>query len=341
MLRTEYIVFLVAFVATYLGVSWFRVWTLKKGYLDHPNERSSHEIPTPRGGGLVIAAATIASYIGCSWLFDYKLSIGFIVGGLLIVAVSWLDDIYSLSFAWRLLVHLTAAAVLVFDVGYFESAALPFVETPIYVGGFGLLISLIWIAWFLNAYNFMDGIDGIAGVQAIGAGMGWMIVGYLLGVPAATIVGGVVVFSSVGFLIHNWQPAKIFMGDAGSAFLGYTFASMPFLIRGHGNSRDALLPVIAVLFVWLFVFDSALTLFRRLLRRERVWTPHREHLYQRLVISGLSHQSVSLYYGLSAIAIALPAAFMLNERIGFADLISLITVLLTTVSLVIFVRSYE
>lgn len=312
--KFEYIVFIFALVVTYFGVGRFRAWSLRKGYLDHPNERSSHETPTPRGGGLVIAAVTISSYIGSSWPLNYKLSIGFIIGAVLVVAVSWLDDIYSISFAWRLIVHLLAATAVIVDVGYFDSVAFPFVETPLDVGIFGILISIIWIAWFVNAYNFMDGIDGIAGVQAVAAGLGWLLVGQLTGIPAATIIGGTVLFSSIGFLIHNWQPAKIFMGDAGSAFLGFTLASMPFLVREQGILRPALLPVVAVLFVWLFVFDSALTLVRRLIRGERVWTAHQEHLYQRMVIGGRSHQFVSTLYGVVAVVIAVPAALLVDHH---------------------------
>ena len=240
MLKPEYLIFFISLAVTYIGVRWFRTWSIRKGYLDHPNERSSHENPTPRGGGLVIAAVTLTAYIGSSWVVDYKLSLGFIAGSLLIVSVSWLDDVFSLSFGWRLLVHLVAAAAVIADVGYFEELSIPFVEAPLQLGVFGMVISLILIAWFVNAYNFMDGIDGLAGIQAVAAGLGWLLIGILMDIPTATVIGGVVLFSSIGFLIHNWQPAKIFLGDAGSAFLGFTFASMPFLLREQGTVRPEL-----------------------------------------------------------------------------------------------------
>lgn len=312
MFKVEYFIFIISLAVTYLGVGWFRTWSLGKGYLDHPNERSSHDTPTPRGGGLVIAAVTLTAYIGSSWLFNYKLSFGFIIGAILVVTVSWLDDIYSLTFGWRLLVHLIAAAAVTLDVGYFEEFSIPFVKAQLHLGIFGMVVSLILIAWFVNAYNFMDGIDGLAGVQAVAAGLGWLLVGLLMGIPVATMIGGVVLFSSIGFLIHNWQPAKIFMGDAGSAFLGFTFASMPYLLREQGTVRPELLPIVAVLFVWLFVFDSAVTVVRRFLRGERVWNAHREHLYQRMVIAGQSHQFVSILYGVIAVVIAVPAALMVD-----------------------------
>lgn len=340
MLKAEYLIFFISLAVTYVGVRWFRQWSLRKGYLDHPNERSSHENPTPRGGGLVIAAVTLAAYIGSSWMLDYKLSLGFIAGALLIVSVSWIDDVFSLSFGWRLLVHLVAAAAVIADVGYFEELSIPFVKAPLHLGIFGMVISLILIAWFVNAYNFMDGIDGLAGIQAVAAGLGWLLIGILMEIPTATVIGGVVLFSSIGFLIHNWQPAKIFLGDAGSAFLGFTFASMPFLLREQGTVRPALLPIVAVLFVWLFVFDSALTVLRRLLRGERVWTAHREHLYQRMVIAGRSHQFVSILYGLIAVVIAVPAALMVNIHYSSTSyLLAAIVILSVAITLAIAYRS--
>ncbi len=314
MSKVEYIIFAIAFIVTYFGVEWFRRWTLNKGFLDHPNERSSHDTPTPRGGGLVIAAVVLISYASGSQFLDYSVSIGYITGAFLIVAISWLDDIYSLSFGWRLLVHLLAAAAVIIDVGTFDHALIPLVETPIYLGNVGIAISILWIVYLVNAYNFMDGIDGIAGVQAVAAGLGWLIVGLLIGLPAAVIIGGVIIFASVGFLFHNWQPARIFMGDAGSAFLGFTFGSMPFMFRQHEVANSNLLPFIALLFVWPFVFDSAFTLFRRMLRGERVWTAHRQHLYQYMVISGRSHKWVSTLYGIIALSIAVPAAFVTEPR---------------------------
>lgn len=327
-------IFIISLVVTYLGVRWFRSWSLRKGYLDHPNERSSHDTPTPRGGGLVIASVTLSAYIGCSWLVDYRLSWGFIIGALIIVIVSWLDDVYSLSFGWRLFAHLIAAAVLTLDVGYFDEFSIPFVKAQLHLGIFGMVVSMILIAWFVNAYNFMDGIDGLAGIQAVAAGLGWLLIGLLMGIPTATVIGGVVLFSSIGFLIHNWQPAKIFMGDAGSAFLGFTFASMPYLLREQGTVRPELLPVVAVLFVWLFVFDSAVTVVRRLLRGERIWNAHREHLYQKMVIAGRSHQFVSLLYGVIAIVIAVPAALMVDIHQSST---SYILALMVVVSMVIMV----
>lgn len=339
MFKSEYIIFIFAFVVSYFGIRWFRIWTLQRGYLDHPNERSSHDTPTPRGGGLVIAGITLATYICCSWLFDYRISVGFLFGGFLIVAISWLDDIFSLSFIWRVLIHAIAAVCVIGDLGYFTTISLPLPETTLYVGIAGSALAFIWIVGLVNAYNFMDGIDGIAGIQSVAASVGWLIVGSQSGMSNVTILSGTVLFSSIGFLLHNWQPAKIFMGDVGSAFLGFTFATIPFLLREHVGERSSILPLAAVLFVWLFVFDSALTLLRRLIRGERIWTAHRKHLYQRLVIAGCSHQFVSLFYGLIAMTIALTTSFLLFIQLADSTyIISALVLVLTSILIVSVVR---
>jgi UDP-N-acetylmuramyl pentapeptide phosphotransferase/UDP-N-acetylglucosamine-1-phosphate transferase len=168
-----------------------------------------------------------------------------------------------------------------------------------------------------NAYNFMDGIDGIAGMQAVTAGIGWLAIGNLLGMSSTGFYGGVIAFSSLGFLIHNWQPAKIFMGDVGSAFLGYSFAVLPFLSIQEWNENvinKLYLPIITVLLVWLFVFDTIFTFMRRIFNGEKVWEAHRGHIYQRLVIEGFSHRSTTILYGLFSALIALTTCLWLINK---------------------------
>jgi UDP-N-acetylmuramyl pentapeptide phosphotransferase/UDP-N-acetylglucosamine-1-phosphate transferase len=165
----------------------------------------------------------------------------------------------------------------------------------------------------------MDGIDGIAGIQALTAGFGWMLVGKFLGLETIGFYGGVIALSSLGFLILNWQPAKIFMGDVGSAFLGYSFAVMPLLENadsvGYIQSRR-ILPFIALIIVGLFVFDTVFTFVRRVFNKEKVWEAHRGHIYQRLVISGFSHQSVAILYGLISI-LTIAVTFLWVIKSGF------------------------
>ena len=295
----EVILYSFVFVVTYLGVRYFRFWSLKKNLLDVPNERSSHTMPTPRGGGLIIVLTSLFAYVFYNKITGRDFSGSFVLGAFIIALVSWLDDLFSISFVWRFLVHSIAAILFISATGYFTEIYIPF-------GGifdlrfFGSILTFVWIVWLTNAFNFMDGIDGLAGMQAVTAGIGWLIIGKISGFDGASVLGGVLAISSLGFLLQNWQPARIFMGDVGSAFLGFSFAVLPLLAKSElaeHNFTPRLLPLIAISLVWLFFFDTVLTFIRRVLKGEKVWQAHRGHIYQKLVISGYSHRFVSILYG--------------------------------------------
>lgn len=293
---SEIIIFIVVFFVSYLGVEFFRRWSRRRGFFDVPNERSSHSTPIPRGGGLVIAAVCLICYTFYTIFSSGNFQWSYPAGAGLIAVVSWFDDIFDVSFVWRFAAQSFAALLLISMLGFFEDFYIPAIGR-IELGIIGPVLTFLWIVWLTNAYNFMDGIDGIAGMQAVAAGIGWLLAGRILGFADIEFYGGVIAASSFGFLIHNWQPAKIFMGDVGSAFLGYTFAVLPLLAKGGGAEKTARLPLVAVALVFPFVFDTVLTFFRRLFKKEKIWRAHRSHIYQKLVISGFSHRSVALVYG--------------------------------------------
>ena len=320
-----------AAITSYLIVALVRK-TVAGYLLDHPNARSSHSTPTPRGGGIgIVVAATAGSFIGNGSAFSHVLALA-----LGIALVSLIDDLYSLGTVMRFAVHAVAALVLILfsghwrEVKYFgaESTGGFVVENGVLLGAAGVVITFLWVIGLTNAYNFMDGIDGIAGTQAIVAAAGW----YFLSTgasPWTNMMSVLVGASALGFLFHNWPPAAIFMGDVGSAFLGFTFAAIG-VIEGV---RDPRLIIPAILVVWPFVFDSLLTFFRRLARGERIYEAHRSHLYQRLVRSGLSHQVVTLIYGIAA-AVTTTAALTLHRGISGAALWASLIVPAVSIALV-------
>ncbi len=307
------IVFLIVFIASYLGVEIFRRWSLKREILDIPNERSSHTTPTPRGGGLVIVLISLIFYTIYTNFVSHNFSWSYLLGATLIASVSWLDDIFDISFIWRILLHSAAALLVILTLGFFAEVYLPF-EQKIDLGIIGAMMTFFWIVWLTNAYNFMDGIDGIAGMQAVTAGIGWLIIGEILGFNDVAFYGGVIACSSFGFLIHNWQPAKIFMGDVGSAFLGYSFAVLPLLAKNKSSDNYPLLPLIVIALVFLFVLDTLLTFFRRILKGEKIWQAHRFHIYQQLVIRGFSHRFVTLLYSFISFIFVGTIVFWLKFR---------------------------
>jgi len=291
---TEFLIFGFAFAATSAGVALMRRVGGSARLLDIPNERSSHAVPTMRGGGLAIVIVCLGLYAGLGLAGILTTIWSFVIGALIVAAISYLDDLYSLS-AWiRLIAHAVAASILIYGTAL-DKIHMPVSDILVGAGSITYVVSFLWIVWMINAFNFMDGIDGIAGTQGVAAGLGWVAFGTLLGDPNLYLFGGIIALSCLGFLIHNWSPAAIFMGDVGSAFLGYSLAAMPLTAIGHAKSAGWLMPA-ALSFLWLFFFDSVYTFIRRAVRGEKVWLAHREHLYQRMVIAGYEHGEVTLLY---------------------------------------------
>lgn len=284
--------------ATFGGVAIFRRWLENRGILDIPNERSSHIVPMPRGGGVVIVIVTLSCGLYLAETLKPSISnrdfFHYVIGALLIAAVSWTDDLHPLPLWTRFLFQTMGALVAVMGLEYWDRIYFPIIGTPC-PGWVGRIITIIWIVGYTNVHNFMDGSDGIAGGQAAVAGLGWGMIGWAFGLPLVSGMGFTVAGASVGFLIHNWHPARIFMGDVGSAFLGYTLATLPLIYRSR-SGVEAVVPLVGVALVWPFLFDTAFTFMRRFIHHENVFIAHRSHLYQRLLLIGFSHRSVALLY---------------------------------------------
>ena len=267
-------------------------WTKHLKVLDIPNERSSHVNPTARGGGIAIAGITI---IGTALTAPRMWP--FLTAAAVIAILGWIDDVKNINAGLRFAVQLAAASAVVFVYSPIQRIA--GITFPLW---FAIPITVIWIVALTNAYNFMDGIDGIAGSQAVIAGAAWCAIAS----GTVSTIALLIAAASVGFLIHNWPPASIFMGDVGSAFLCFSFAVFPLI------DRRPVTPVVAFIVISPFLFDSAYTLICRVIKRERVWKAHRSHLYQRLVIAGWSHRGVTLLY--AGVAIANAATALLISR---------------------------
>jgi UDP-N-acetylmuramyl pentapeptide phosphotransferase/UDP-N-acetylglucosamine-1-phosphate transferase len=328
------------FFAAWLGVGRFRSWSMRRRLLDVPNDRSSHAAPTPRGGGAVIVVLVLAAYAGISFFYPAFFSWGFLAGAALVAIVSWLDDLYTIPASRRLLAQAVAAALVISDLGYWTVVDLPLIAGGVSLGYAGLLVTAVWIVWVINAYNFMDGIDGIAGLQAVVAALGWAAVFALIGGGSGALFSLAIAGASFGFLLHNWHPARIFMGDVGSAFLGFTLAVIPLLAARPAPDAASVLPFFAVSFIWLFLFDMAVTFMRRSFRVKRPWAPHREHFYQKMVISGRSHKFVSKMYGglASTIVIFVLLAFRFD---GIFDWLVVLGLTGSVLVLVFFSRSKQ
>jgi UDP-N-acetylmuramyl pentapeptide phosphotransferase/UDP-N-acetylglucosamine-1-phosphate transferase len=284
--------------------------------LDVPNPRSSHEKPTLRGGGLAIVFCVLLGlWVVYSFLpgqLPFSDLLLFSLCSFLIACVSWLDDLYSIPTLHRFAAHSAGALCVVIFFGHWNQLCVPILQS-VNLRWMGFPITIFWIVGLTNAYNFMDGIDGLAGGQAIISGLAWAGLGILADAPFLCATGALLAGSSSGFLFHNWPPARIFMGDVGSAFIGFTLAFLPVF----SAETDPRWIIFGVLVVWPFIFDTLFTLFRRIIHGENIFVSHRSHLYQRLVISGYKHRTVVLFYmGIDIICITLAFMWVLYAKIN-------------------------
>jgi Fuc2NAc and GlcNAc transferase len=277
-----------------LFVFFVRRHALRRGLIDRPNARSSHSVPTPRGGGLgVVLAFLIALAVAM------RASLGLVevialLATLVVAAIGWVDDHGGASVRVRLAIHLLAAALLLPLV-----RSIPLLSLPMWAG------PAWWIFWTvaaINVVNFMDGIDGIIGLQMLVFGSYVA----LIGAPGGTarMAGLALAGASLGFLFWNWSPARIFMGDVGSGALGVISVVLGGLaIRDGGRDVVSVFAPLVPLFL-----DATLTLIGRQRRGERLSDAHRTHLYQRLANGGIGHARVSVGFGACSVLSALIAA---------------------------------
>jgi Fuc2NAc and GlcNAc transferase len=262
---------------------------MAKLMLDIPNERSSHTRPTPRGGGLGIAIVVLIgiALAGAVRWIPFRTAVGLEGGVLAVAVIGWLDDHRGLPALVRAAVHLAAATWAVAWLGGYARLAVG--TTCLGLGVGGSVLAVLGIAWATNLYNFMDGIDGIAAAEGVSVGVFGGVLLALAGRPGLAVVACVVAGASAGFLPWNWSPARIFMGDVGSGVLGFSVAALAVASENSGGPPVALW----VLLLGVFVFDATVTLVRRMLRGERWFAAHRSHAYQRAVLAGWAHASVS------------------------------------------------
>ncbi len=330
------IVFGVVAVASYVFVYGLRRWAVQRAILDIPNQRSSHTIPTPRGGGaaistLVIAVGILLVLLGQTQSLSHAL---IYLGGAAVIAIlGFRDDLHPLSSKMRFGIQGLVALVTIVGIGYFDRVNVPLLG-DISFGILGALLTLVWIVGLTNAYNFMDGSDGLAGGIALCAGLAWAWLTRFD--PFASTIALAIAAASLGFLGHNWSPAKIFMGDVGSTFLGYSFAVLPLLVKDHMPQAS----VVGVLLLWVFVFDTGFTMIRRWRRHENLLTAHRSHLYQRLIISGRSHRFIAILYTALTILGAI-CAFLMIQSDSPLNILLLITLLVIAFGVWLLVRVQE
>ena len=305
------VIALTAVVSSLILTGMVRQRAVRWAVIDHPNERSSHSVPTPRGGGIGVFLV-VAAYLLWAWHSGWlatRVVLALGVGGAAVAVAGWVDDLRSLSAGPRLAVQFAAAFWALVLLGGLPSIQLGAITVAL--GKFGFVIALLGIVWSTNLFNFMDGIDGIAGVETVcmalfGAALlirkdAFGLAGFELALAGAML----------GFLAWNWHPAKIFLGDVGSGFVGFSLATAAVASENSG----AVPAVLWIILGSVFLVDATLTLLSRI-RRGYWHQAHKDHVYQRAVQAGLSHSQVSLLVVLINVVLGILALLAARNRLA-------------------------
>jgi UDP-N-acetylmuramyl pentapeptide phosphotransferase/UDP-N-acetylglucosamine-1-phosphate transferase len=292
-------IFLAVFLLSLGGTRWVLGYLKQRAILDHPNERSSHTIPTPRGGGLAVSTVLIAAWavLALTGFGNLPQILILCTAAFGLAVQSWRDDLRPLPASLRLIGQTVAVGVALMSnpngAAYFGGFLPSWLDT--------VAAGIVWI-WFLNLFNFMDGIDGITATETVAICCGVMLItaGTATGLfPYALVTAA----AALGFLWWNWPPARIFLGDVGSIPLGFFLGWILLSLAQEGYGAAVLiLPA-------YYNVDATLTLGRRALRGEQVWQAHKQHAYQRAVQRGWSHQAVVLAIMLTNLALVGLAVF--------------------------------
>jgi UDP-GlcNAc:undecaprenyl-phosphate GlcNAc-1-phosphate transferase len=298
---------LVSLFITRLMLHRFRI-------MDTPNDRSSHTEPVPKAGGLAVVATFLLGIMAIYLLGD-KTPIsqgyfsGFVLSALAIAVVSFYDDINYKSFTVKLGTQVLAACVMIAFGVVIDQIGLPRVGL-VQLGWLAYPVTFLWIVGLTNSFNFMDGLDGMAAGVAVIVSFFFGLITLSQGSTFVYITCYTVLAGSLGFLYYNFPPARIFMGDVGSAFLGFIFATLAIIAARYDHSHTSFFVMPLLLFN--FIFDTGFTFVRRLLNREYVTQAHRTHLYQLCNRLGCSHRTVSLSYYAMCVAQGLGAICMVR-----------------------------
>lgn len=316
--------FTISGLISFLICKWIAKKSKKLGLIDIPNRRSSHAIPTPRGGGIGIVLSVFIFTI-IFFLLGIIKNTGYIfltIGAIFIALVGFFSDRFNTSSLYRIIIQIFIAGISVWLLGDF---------TYLNIGNhilnlefLGLIFNVILLVAITNFYNFMDGIDGLAASQGVITGIGLVAFGIILKENSLVAIGSVLSGATCGFLLLNISPAKIFMGDTGSYFLGFYLAYLTLI------HKQLLIPIILILGV--FLFDTVVTLTRRIMKKERWYRAHRSHFYQRAISLGYTHMQTTLIISLISFLFLIMACIYLLASVSI-QLIILCAALLILVTL--------
>ena len=294
------------FIFSMTVTGFLQKYALKHSLIDVPNERSSHLIPTPRGGGLsiVIPVLLCIAVLFLTAQIDRNFALALGTGCFFVASIGWIDDHQHIPANWRALLYGIAAVLAVYFLNESDDFQSVFHQLPFAIVSSFLIV--IWIVWMTNLYNFMDGTDALVAIQTICTSLLVGLLFWLQGQYGLATVCFVIAASSCGFLFWNWPPAKIFMGDVGSCSLGFCFGVLVVI----GEIQGSVPFTVFFILLSIFICDTTLTLLMRVFANEKWYQAHKSHAYQRWVQMGASHKRLALSVLLINVIILWPMATM-------------------------------
>ena len=297
----------ISFVLTHL----VRKTAIKRNKFDIPNERSSHQNPTPRGGGVAVVAAFVFGLLALLIRGDIASEsfYAIVLPGVLVAAIGYLDDLGRVTAArLRLIGHFVAAVIAVYILDGLPP--MPVFAETLDIGLVGNIIAVLFLVWMLNLFNFMDGIDSITGVEALTSCL--ILTIFLINKSETELwqVPALMCAAVIGFLYFNWPPARIFLGDIGSGFIGFTIGTISLVIA----RSQPLITWAVIILLGVFIVDATVTLIRRLIDKQRISTAHRSHAFQHLANSADRHLKVSLSIAAVNIFWLTPTAWLVVDQ---------------------------
>lgn len=305
------VVILVLFFSSFLLTILYRHYALARNVIDLPNHRSSHIVPTPRGGGMsfVVVFLIYLLVLRHEGMIDKWDVLGFFVPGLCVAGLGFIDDHRPIPALGRLLVHFIASSFAILCLGSLASVEI-LAGSSLTVIVLMTLFTLFYLVWCLNLYNFMDGIDGLAALEGICVCVGGALIYWLQGYTTMIVLPLAMAASVAGFLCWNFPVARIFMGDAGSGFLGLIIG----LFSIQASHVDDVLFLSWIILSGVFITDATITLILRVLKGHRAGVAHRDHIYQRATDCFQRHVKVTTGVVVINLIWLLPIAVLVGAR---------------------------
>ena len=314
-----------------------RKFSIKNNLLDIPNNRSSHYVPKPKGGGIAIIIPLIVTILVLfsNNMISIEITKSLIIGLILVAIIGLIDDYKSLPSSIRIIVYLISAGLSLYLIGGVKSISIN--EHSYYLGNIGYYLGILFLVWLTNLYNFMDGTDGFAAVQTLCVSVFCFFLFYLSNNDSFSIIMLCIASTTIGFLYWNWEPSKIFMGDVGSCTLGFFFG----LFSIYSGNEGIISITVWIILLAPFIGDATFTLIKRIINNEKWYEAHNSHAYQKIHQFGFSHNRLASGLFIFNTCLIFPLAYFAHTKQKYELFVLVLSYILVAITWSIIQHKYR